>query len=195
MSASKVIVQGLYRDGGGAGAGGIPTDLNVDVNGNIEAVIATGPVTVADGADVTLGAIGDATVAGGATGTISAKLRRLTTDMTTLLTYVDGLEAALAGTLTTKELRSGTATTSVVADNAASVTLLALNSARLGCTVRNDSTADLYLKCGTTASLTDYTVVIPPGGYWEAPYSYTGRIDGIWATDPNTGAARITEFT
>lgn len=40
-----------------------------------------GAVTIADGANVTQGAIADATVAAGAAGTISAKLRRLTTDL------------------------------------------------------------------------------------------------------------------
>lgn len=45
-----------------------------------------GAVTIADGADVTQGAIADAVVAAGATGTISAKLRRLTTDLSTVAT-------------------------------------------------------------------------------------------------------------
>ncbi len=44
-----------------------------------------GPATVADGADVTEGAIADAVVAAGASGTVSAKLRRLTTDLSALL--------------------------------------------------------------------------------------------------------------
>lgn len=37
-----------------------------------------GPVTIADGADVAEGAVADAIVAAGATGTVSAKLRRVT---------------------------------------------------------------------------------------------------------------------
>src|SRR6202008_4042178 len=44
-----------------------------------------GAVTVADGADVTQGAIADAVVAAGAAGPLSAKLRRLTTDLAALL--------------------------------------------------------------------------------------------------------------
>lgn len=46
--------------------------------------------TVADGADVTQGAIADAVVAAGATGSISAKLRRLTTDLDALKTELQG---------------------------------------------------------------------------------------------------------
>lgn len=42
--------------------------------------------TLVDGADVTQGAIADASVAAGAAGTVSAKLRRLTTDLDALLT-------------------------------------------------------------------------------------------------------------
>ena len=48
-----------------------------------------GASTIADGADVTEGAIADAVVAAGAAGTVSAKLRRLTTDL-------DAVKTALA---------------------------------------------------------------------------------------------------
>lgn len=89
----------------------------------------------------------------------------------------------------------GTGTISTVADNASSVTILAANTARLGCTIVNDSSAALYLKCGATASTTSYTVRLIQHAYWECPFGYTGIIDGIWATDPNDGAARVTEFT
>lgn len=88
-----------------------------------------------------------------------------------------------------------TAVTTQVADNAANVTLLASNSSRIGASVSNDSSASLRAKAGTTATLTDYTVEIPQGGHWEVPFGYTGRIDGIWVTDPGDGAARITEYS
>lgn len=45
-------------------------------------------VTIADGADVTQGAIADATVAAGATGSLSAKLRRISADIGTLISTV-----------------------------------------------------------------------------------------------------------
>ena len=50
-----------------------------------------GAVTIADGADVTLGAIADASIAAGATGTISAKLRKLSADIATIVTNTTGL--------------------------------------------------------------------------------------------------------
>lgn len=47
-----------------------------------------GAVTVADGADVAEGQVGDAVVAAGAAGSISAKLRRISADIAALLTGI-----------------------------------------------------------------------------------------------------------
>ena len=86
-----------------------------------------------------------------------------------------------------------TATTSNVAGSAASVTLLVSNSLRKGFTIHNDSSANLYVKFGATASLTSFTVKMVSQAYFEVPFDYTGRVDGIW--DSATGAARVTEIT
>jgi hypothetical protein len=89
---------------------------------------------------------------------------------------------------------SGTGTTSrPAASTTTSAQLLAANTARIGATIWNEGSQELYVKCGTTASTTDYTVRIAVGGYWEAPYNYTGRIDGITST--STAQAQVTEFT
>lgn len=87
------------------------------------------------------------------------------------------------------------ATSSVtsVADTASSTTLLSSNASRKGGFIVNDSSAALYIKYGTTASTTDYTDVLFQ--YERHTITYSGRIDGIWATDPNVGSARITEIT
>lgn len=98
------------------------------------------------------------------------------------------------GTFVTKETRASTATLSNVNDTASSTTLLASNANRLGATIFNDSTVDLYVKFGATASLTSFTVKLIPSAYFEVPFNYTGIIDGIWASDAS-GAARITEVT
>jgi predicted NUDIX family NTP pyrophosphohydrolase len=92
-----------------------------------------------------------------------------------------------------QETGVSSATLSNVAGNASSVQLLASNSARRMVTIHNDSTAILYVKFGTTASATSYTVKIPPDGFYEFPTPmYTGRVDGIWSAA--NGAARITEY-
>lgn len=101
-------------------------------------------------------------------------------------------------TVTTLPTKSPTATLSNVSASASSVTLLSANANRLGATITNDSTADLYVKFGTTASATSFTVILDgvagvAKSYYEVPYNYTGRIDGIWASA--TGAARVTELT
>ena len=54
---------------------------------------------VADGDDVCQGSIADVSVAAGAAGTLSAKLRKISADLGTVLTFVDGLEGLLAGGL------------------------------------------------------------------------------------------------
>lgn len=91
---------------------------------------------------------------------------------------------------------AATGTLSNVADTATSTLILAANTARKGAFVYNDSTVDLYLKLGATASATSFTVKLGPQDFFELPPApvYTGIIDGIWASDAS-GSARITELT
>ena len=65
---------------------------------------------------------------------------------------------------------------------------------RVGWSVFNDSTANLFVKFGVTASTSSFTVKIAPGGYYEMPTTptYQGQIDGIW--DAANGNARVTEL-
>lgn len=97
------------------------------------------------------------------------------------------------GTVSTKAKQPATNTITSVASSASNVTLLAANANRLGATVYNESTAILYLKLGATASATSYTVQMGASTYYEAPYGYTGQIDGIWASA--NGNARVGELT
>jgi hypothetical protein len=98
------------------------------------------------------------------------------------------------GTFSVQEVSAPIAASTNVSASISSVILLSSNSSRLGATVWNDSTtATLYLKLGTTASDTSYTVQVFPSGYYEVPFGYTGEIDGIWSAA--VGAARISELT
>lgn len=95
-----------------------------------------------------------------------------------------------AATLTT----ATTPTVTSVASSATSVSLLALNSSRRMATFYNDSTQVLYLKLGTTASSSSYTIQMAASSYYELPAPiWTGAIDGIWASA--NGNVRITELT
>lgn len=79
-----------------------------------------------------------------------------------------------------------------VASSASTTSILATRRGRVGACIYNDSTAILYVKLGTTASTSSYTVQVLAGGYYEVPYGYNGPIDGIWASA--NGNARVTEI-
>lgn len=89
--------------------------------------------------------------------------------------------------------KSATATLTNVGSSATSVTLLSANTARKGAQFYNDSTQICYVKFGTTASSTSFTVPLAAAAYYELPAGYTGRIDGIWVS--SNGNMRITEVT
>lgn len=89
---------------------------------------------------------------------------------------------------------SSTATTSSIAASISSVTLLAANVSRRGATIFNDSNRILYVRLGSTASTTNYTVQLGTDAYYEVPYGYTGEINGIWVAG-SSGNARITELS
>jgi hypothetical protein len=91
-------------------------------------------------------------------------------------------------------MRAATPSVTSVADSASNVTCLASNANRLGATVYNDSTADLYVKLGATASTTSFTVKVFQDGFFTVPFGYTGIIDCIWSSD-TSGSARVTEVT
>jgi hypothetical protein len=61
--------------------------------------VPTQAQTVADGADAAAGATTDPAAAAGAAGSVSAKLRRLSADLGSVLGYIDGLETLLGAGL------------------------------------------------------------------------------------------------
>lgn len=89
--------------------------------------------------------------------------------------------------------RPTSATPANVASSATNVTIFAAASDANGRTITNDSTAVLYVKFGTTASTTSYTVQLTAGAYYEFPQPvYAGQVDGIWASA--NGFARTTAW-
>lgn len=81
-----------------------------------------------------------------------------------------------------------------VASSATTVSLLASNPSVKSRIIYNESTQILYLKYGTTASVTSYTTQVPANTLFEFPLpTYTGAVDGIWASA--NGNARITEVS
>lgn len=100
----------------------------------------------------------------------------------------------LSGAQMVAEAPAPTSTLSNVASSATSVTLLASNTSRRQAMFYNDSTSNLYLKFGATASTSSFTVLLVSGAYFELPKpTYTGIIDGIWSSA--NGSLRVTELT
>ena len=84
------------------------------------------------------------------------------------------------------------ATVTQVASSATNVTLASESKGRQGVVIFNASSQVLYVKFGTTATTTSYTVQVAAGGYYEVPPWYiNGRIDGLWASA--NGYAYVTE--
>lgn len=155
-----------------------------------------GASTIADGADVTKGAIADASVAAGATGTVSAKLRRISADIASVLTAVQA--ATPAGTNTIGNVGVATtsnATNANVDSSTSAVTLLAANAARKSASIWNDSTSVLYVAefptATATVSATNCTTAVAPGGFFTVSPEYNGLVQGIWVSV--NGKARVTE--
>lgn len=90
--------------------------------------------------------------------------------------------------------RVSTSNLTNVSASTASTQLLASTAGRKQAIFYNDSTATLYLKFGTTASTSSFTVKLFPDDYYELSLPiYTGVIHGVWSA--TNGAVRVTENT
>ena len=88
---------------------------------------------------------------------------------------------------------AGTTTVTSVDASTTVVTLLVANEGRIGVTIYNASLKDLYLKYGTGASTSLYSVLVPSKSYLETPPHYAGDITGVWEPGANK-SAMVTEF-
>jgi len=85
---------------------------------------------------------------------------------------------------------TNSATSTVASISNAAVQLLAANGNRVEAVVFNDSTANLYLKLGTGATQSDFTLILKPQEALVVD-KYSGDIYGIWSA--TNGNARLTE--
>ena len=88
---------------------------------------------------------------------------------------------------------------SAPAASASAATILAENGRRVGFSITNGGSTDLYVLVDNTdtvptVSTSAYTVKIAAAGYWECPFNFQGAVKGVWSGSP-TGNAQITEFT
>lgn len=191
MSANRNLYNTI-RDAAGNERG-----LNVDVNGEIGIGAIRTSVTPGTSAGH-LGKAEDGAHITGDTGVMALGVRN---DAVAAISGTD-LDYTPIGTDsngTVHVVQKGTTgTLTNVNTSTTSATLLAANNARIGAQITNEATTVLYIKFGTTASATSYTVTLAgasaaPYSYYEVPAGYTGRIDGILAS--STGTARVTEIT
>lgn len=106
------------------------------------------------------------------------------------------LNATVVGTGTfatqNTETRPGTASLANVTMTGSSVTAIASNASRRGAAIYNDSGVVVYVKFGSTASSTSFTVKLIDQAYYElAAPCYTGIITALGAS----GDIRVTELT
>jgi hypothetical protein len=93
VNGMGVLIASL-EDLGGAGGAGIKEDI-VAIAGTPPSTPGKIDTKTADGDDATLGAIADAAVVAGAAGSISAKIRRLSTDIDAMLTAVNDIDTVV----------------------------------------------------------------------------------------------------
>lgn len=85
--------------------------------------------------------------------------------------------------------------TSTNVDTSSAVTLKAANVNRTGLLIWNAGGGVLYVKFGSSASTTDFTVQIAANQLYEIPAPvYTGIVTGIWAAG-SSGSGKVTELT
>lgn len=174
LRATPVPVSGTVT----ANQGGAPWSVSQSGTWNVGTVTTVTTVTTVSTV-TNLSQLGGQAIAMG-TGTRSAGTQRVT------IATDDLVPVSVS--------QPSSASVTSVADTASSTTLLSSNSSRRGASIFNDSTEILYVKFGTTASATDFTVKMAAGAYYEVPFGYTGRIDGIWANNAS-GSARMTEIS
>lgn len=86
-----------------------------------------------------------------------------------------------------------TTTVTSIASSTSNTQLLASNTARKGATIMNVAATSIMVKLGTTAAVTDYSVLMQDTDYYEVPALYSGRIDAI--SSSTAGLIRLTEIT
>jgi len=89
---------------------------------------------------------------------------------------------------------AATSTVTRVPSSTSSHLLVAANPLRIGLLLYNDGNAEQYIKLGTTASLTDFTVRLTPRMFYEVSSPiYLGQIDVI--SSSTNGAIQVTELS
>jgi hypothetical protein len=119
-----------------------------------------------------------------------------TTANTRITSVTDGKQQVLIENvqLPVIEKIGTTASVTSVSQSNTSVTLLAANANRVGAILMNIASHTLYVKFGTGASSSSFTVQLSKDSYYEVPFKYAGIITGCWSSNGNSSVL-ITEIT
>lgn len=105
-----------------------------------------------------------------------------------------GVVVRVAGTVSTAPTRPANSTVSSVAVSTVVVTLAAANASREGLILYNESAQTVFVKLGSGATTTSYTVQLSRNSVFELGFpAYTGVVTGITAASSSTVLA--TEIT
>jgi hypothetical protein len=164
-----------------------PATQNVDVTNASIPVTQSGSWTVS----LSSGSIEIGTVDQGAAAALSGAWPvKLTDGAGNLLSSTSG--ALDVNVKSTTNGPSTSANTSI-SRSGTNQTFLVANPNRKGATIYNNSSALLYVLFGANATTSSFTVRLATQSYYEVPFNYLGRIDGIW-TSAGAGTALISEL-
>lgn len=96
--------------------------------------------------------------------------------------------------ITTTTNKAATSAVTSVAGATSNTVVLASNANRIAAAIYNNTSKNMYLKMGTTASLSSFSIVLMKGAYWEVINDYTGEIDAVWDSGVS-GNVLVTELT
>lgn len=102
---------------------------------------------------------------------------------------------SLATTASVRDIGAGTTTVSSANASITNFTLLNANVNRKGATFFKEGSNTVYIKLGTTATATSYTVKLSNNGYYELPEDYTGRVDILFSSAVAGNPLYVTEIT
>lgn len=196
--AQYVLGVGLRKsaNGGSVELGTSSDPIRIDPTGTTIQPVS-GTVTANQGGSWTVSGTGDFTVVQSnpanlkATVTGAGSAGTPDTGVITIQGIASGTPITVTGSVKTDV--SDTSDVTIVSSSTSSVQLLAANAARVSALFYNASTKKLWIKLGTAATSSSFTVELLPNSFWELPINYTGVIHGAWAAV--NGDVKITELT
>lgn len=162
------------------GGSGLPTGSGGGAGGS-----GGGAVTIADGADVTEGAIADASSSVGGAGSLSAKLRRITTQLDTIQTAVQAAIPAQSDTVPIGGV--GICDGANGATNPCTTAQTVLAASTASAAANKPAVVALHPSSGTPASLSPYP-------FGATPYTATATGTTGATTATLAGASSVTTY-